>query len=56
MIQIILSIRFELVREGVFSHMNHWFWLCVKSRCNLFDRFSGGYVGGVIWLGGFCNV
>jgi hypothetical protein len=23
--------------------MNHWFWLCVKSRCNLFGGFSIGY-------------
>jgi hypothetical protein len=52
MIQIILSIEFERVGRVVIQR-SKW---CIKSWCNLFGGFSGGYVCGVIWLGGFCKV
>jgi hypothetical protein len=44
MIQIILSTRFEWVREeGLPSNVNRCIWWYVKYDCNLFGGFSGGY-------------
>jgi hypothetical protein len=41
---------------GLSSDLNPCFLWCVKSKCNLFDKYSGSYGCGVIWLGEFCKV